>query len=152
MVDALLDEASTELARRVEVKLAAARADFAKRFGPVPENLRQPLLEAMVPALPHFDSAHARCPVCDSLGVAEGEIDVDWDVSFGKDGEPDAGAARVLMRAESFVCSACGLKLVDTAEMAAAGMEASWTVVGVDAENYLDWYRDQYYDRYDDMI
>jgi hypothetical protein len=104
MVDALLVAASDKVTRRVQVKLAAARAAFEERYGETQRELR----EFVKTVVPRFDEREevTECPACGCKGVAKGEHSVNADVSAGKDGELST-YAWVEFAPVSFSCQAC---------------------------------------------
>ena len=123
VADTLLAHASNRVAHRVQVKLAAARANFAGYDTHLLQAIRQ---WAAVEALSR-DQAHTECPACSSQGVASGFRHV--DVSEHET-DPNGNILRPILTvwfsAESFACAVCGLRLDSSAEMTAAGMEETW--------------------------
>src|SRR5262249_771283 len=119
----LLAVASDEVLHRVQVKIAAARADFAEYDALLLEAIRHWAATQVLGR----DQAFAECAACDSQGVATGSRDVGAD-DFERD--PDGNILRpilsVLFYAESFACPVCGLKLDSPAEIEAAEMESAW--------------------------
>lgn len=146
VADTLLAYASNRVAHRVQVKLAAARANFA---GYDNANLLQAIRQwAAVEALSR-DQAHTECPACRSEGVASGFRHV--DVSEHET-DPSGNILRPILTvwfaAESFACPVCGLRLDSSAEMTAAEMEETWDEGPEQVDEYSQPYNeDEGYER-----
>jgi hypothetical protein len=69
MVDALLADASDKVAHLVQVKLAAAKAAFEKKYAEVTSEMRD-LIKKMTPYFDETAEAEAECPACGARGVA----------------------------------------------------------------------------------
>lgn len=76
------------------------------------------------------DSRHEQqlCPVCETPGLASGELVVEWfpeEDSHDSDGWMTAEPIPVFF-ADRFQCFVCRLELEDAQELEAAGMDVSW--------------------------
>jgi hypothetical protein len=123
VVDALLADASDKLAYRVQLKLAAAHANFELRYGGQPAEILELVRRLAKPQVLDNQEERAPCPSCESPAVAIGYHDVEWDYERDKDGgivRPVAVAAWFI--ADVFVCGVCGLEVGTAAELDAAGM------------------------------
>ena len=154
VVDALLADASNKIARDVTVKVAAARAYYERRFADLPD-------EAVAIAIAVYEASDdpggnqvpADCPACDSLGLAMGTHDVDWEPDEWEGGEPVSVSGTVFFVPSVFECPICRLRLDSVAEIEAAGIGPRWEVEGVDPRKYMqpadlssfeEYYRDRY--------
>jgi hypothetical protein len=84
MVDALLDDLATELRQRVEVKLAAARVEFERRFSSETSLVRSTLMTSLVRStlIKQIENARSwqirddsrpyECPACGSGALVHG--------------------------------------------------------------------------------
>lgn len=131
VIDALLADASDKVAHRVGVNLAAARANFERQYGEVPEVLLDLVRRLANPQVFDDDQAPVECPACESLGVADGEHDVEW--GFEDEGSP---IGTVWFTADGFTCHVCGLQLDSAAEFTAANMESRWEIEDADPAKY----------------
>jgi hypothetical protein len=138
VVDALLADASDQVAHRVAVKLAAARANFQRQYGQVAEELLHVVRQLAEFRTVSWGQERAACPACGSAGVAGGFHHVDWD--FELDEETDryrtTGHGVVWFSADRFACSVCRLQLDSASELTAAGMDEEWEVAGADPSDY----------------
>ena len=123
VANTLLAHATDRVAHRVQVKLAAARVNFAA----FDTNLLQAIRQWAGVQVLSREQAHAECPACSSQGVATGFRDV---AVSDREREPSGKFVRPILgvwfSAYSFACSICGLRLDSSAEIAAAGMEETW--------------------------
>jgi hypothetical protein len=131
VVDALLADASDKIAHHVEVKLAAARASFDRRYGEEPDELLHLVRRLANPQVLENDQAPIECPACESLGIATGAREVEYDHQEDQDGTIYPVAV-VRLTVASFACRVCGLQLDSAAELTAARMEAYWEDEGAD--------------------
>jgi len=123
VADRLLADASNEVLHRVQVRIAAARADFAEFDEVMLESIRHWAAAQILDR----DQAFTECASCDSQGVATRFRDVGAeDFEVGQDGKILRPILSVRFHAESFACSVCGLKLDSPAEIEVAGMELTW--------------------------
>jgi HEPN domain len=151
VVDALLAEAGGKVAHDVAVKLAAARAYFAERYGKELAELVDRIRE-LEPLGYRGDQVPAGCPACESLGLATGRYDVDWEPDDWDDGQVVGFSGTVWFVPTVFDCRICRLRLDSAAEVEAAGM-GRWEIEGADPFQYVpsageDSYQDVYRDRY----
>jgi hypothetical protein len=153
VVDALLGNASNKVARDVAMKLAGAEAYVAEHYG---EDLQQLLGLARLRyelTARGIDEMNAKCPVCDSLGLAFGVHDVEYEPGEEEDGQVVGVRSVVWFTPSEFVCRVCDLRLDSPAEIVEAGMESRWEHVGANPRRYEeppdpDEYSDVYEDRY----
>ena len=145
VANTLLTGASNRVAHRVQVKLAAARANFAAYDTNLLQFIRQ---WAAIKVLSR-DQAHTECRACSSQGVVSGFRHVDVT-----EHEPDPSGnilrpiLSVWFSAESFACPVCGLRLDSSAEMTAAGMEETWDEGPEQVDEYSQPYdEDEGYER-----
>jgi hypothetical protein len=141
VVDALLADASDKVRHRVNVKLAQALANFERRYGEEPPEMLRLVRRLACANISYDDQALIACPACESLGVADGEREVEW--GYEDDGSP---IGTVWFTAGEFACRVCGLQL-DWSEFKTAAMESRWEVDAVDPlkpESYS--YEDEAYE------
>jgi predicted RNA-binding Zn-ribbon protein involved in translation (DUF1610 family) len=123
VANTLLAHANYRVAHRVQVKLAAARVNFAA----YDTNLLQAIRQWTGVQVLSREQAHVECPACGSQGVATGFRHA--GVS-DREREPSGKFVRPILgvwfSAGSFACPICGLRLDSSAEIAAAGMEETW--------------------------
>jgi len=154
VIDALLADASNKIARDVTVKVAAAHAYYERRFASLPDEAVA-IAIAMSEASddPGGDQVPADCPACDSLGLAMGTHDVDWEPDEWEGDKPVNASGTVFFVPSVFECNICRLRLDSAAEIEAAGMEPRWEVEGADPLKYMqpadlssfeEYYRDRY--------
>src|SRR5262249_955265 len=152
VVDALLTNASDRVLHAVEVKLAEARAYFAERYGNEPEQLVNLVRELSEPYGDGDDEVPTECPACQSLGLATGSYDVDWEPDDWEEGEVTHVSGTVWFTTSAFECRVCKLRLNSVAEAEAAGLRR-WEVEGADPAKYesavdedalIEEYRDHY--------
>ena len=146
VIDAVITDASDKALQRVQVKVAAAKARFAERFG----GLSSELIAAVRLVSPVEDELELQheCPACQSVGLGTGQHDVEDEYEMDRDGAIQGGAW-VVFRPESFTCPICGLRLTSSDEIRLAGMDPEWEspldpqdVLGGSDEMYGD-YRDE---------
>lgn len=151
VVDALLADARNKVTHDVEVKLAQARSYFAREFGEGSRELLELARQRFEPDDYDDDQMTADCPACDSLGLATGINDVEWEPELAGDEVVGASPA-VWFTPSAFECRVCRLRLDSLAEIVAAGMEARWEHYDVDWHKYEpvdeDAFHDAYRDRY----
>lgn len=83
-----------------------------------------------VPPVLGRHQALADCPACESLGVADGEHEVEW----GRENDGSAVGA-VWFDATKFACGVCGLQL-DWTEFEPAAMKLRWEIEDADPAKY----------------
>lgn len=132
VVDALLADASDKVAHGVAVKLAAARANFERRYGEEPVEVLCLVRRLASPQSLGTGQERAYCPACESPGVASGYKEVEWGYEGDEDVTFRATSGIVFFTAEAFACGVCGLRLDLEAELTAAGMESRWEIEGAD--------------------
>jgi hypothetical protein len=149
MVDSLLDDLATELRQRVEVKLAAARTEFERRFGSETALFRSTLIRQIESARSWRYSDEVRpyeCPVCGGGALIQGtnHVEVEYDR------HTDYPAETVVLDATRFVCETCRLALDGADELEAVGIDPEIENEGVepgdvygDFEPDEDWRRDR---------
>jgi hypothetical protein len=135
VVDAALAVASDKVTHRVQVKLAAAKAAFAERYGEMPEESRE-VIRRISPAFDETEGAIAECPACGCKGIAVGRHSLDDYVRYDEEGEPQ-GLAWLKFTPVTFSCATCGLRLASQAELAAAGLPKEWDLPDLDVGDYL---------------
>jgi len=136
VVDALLQDASDNLAHRVEVRLAAAAAMLERRRATDGDAVMS-LLRALSRSTPETVTQRYRtCPVCESFGTATGEhtavLDEDWDKDTN---EIITVASAVWFSADAFRCQICGLHLDSQAEIDAC-FDPVWEIEDADWHDY----------------
>jgi hypothetical protein len=124
VVDALLADASDKVAHHVQVKVAAAHANFERLYGAEPSEFVEFVrkLRYSEDSKAHWEPAV--CPACSSTGMASGEYDVDWD-SERHEYDPDYNGA-VSIDANWFFGT--------TEDQVSAMIAADWYGVHPDAE------------------
>jgi hypothetical protein len=139
VIDALLADASDMVAHDVEVKLAAARAYFAREYGEGPVGLLELARQRFEPDEdPGEDLGFqmaGKCPVCNSLAVASGVHDVEWEPEHDED-QTDNANPTVWFTPSTFECRICRLRLDSLAEIIAAGMKPRWEHESADFRKY----------------
>lgn len=121
LVHTLLDDLAKAIAKRVQEKLAAARAVFSRRFGGLPSPLREAAIELALNAqhVPlRDDTLSATCPACGSSALLGGTNRVESIDSYG-----DYPAYAVFLEAEWLRCAACDLRLEGEEELDEAGVD-----------------------------
>jgi len=149
LVDSLLDELATELRQLVELKLAAARNEFERRFGSETYLVRSTLLQQIESARACRYSAEVRpylCPACGNGALIQGINRVEAEY----DRHTDYPTVTVLLDATRLVCDACRLVLDGADELEAAGIDREMENEGVDPGDVYadfepdeDWFRDR---------
>lgn len=125
----------------VKEAMIGARLRFEARFGHLGADVLPPVLRAVEAGYSpdKYEQQLIDCPVCSTLGLASGSIDVDWRPDWDHaDGEDYiAGVYPVVtFFPGDFECRACGLKLDGEAELDAAGMDISWLLDDVDTADF----------------
>ena len=130
----MLADASNKVVYQVTLSFAAAKVAFEKRYGAMED-----AVVAAVKATPldYDDSSDAfvACPVCESRGVAEGDVrleaDGEWDEDAG-DGWETVFFTAASSRAPGAVCGS-----IRSRESAAAGVDEEWDLPDFDASLLL---------------
>lgn len=138
VVEALVANATDKVARRVAVKLAAAKANFDTKYKGMPTEVLE-MLRKVATGVADDDEQGLACPVCETSGIAYGEFDVETSDAWWEDGEPNVDAW-VQFTATAFTCRMCGLHLDSPAEIAAANVATTWEVPGADPSDFLSTY------------
>lgn len=146
VANALLMHASDRVAHRVQVKLAAARVNFAA----YDTNLLQAIRQWAGVQVLNREQAHAECPACGSQAVATGFRYVAvGDSERNPSGKIVRPILSVWFQTDSFACPICGLRLDSPAEIAAAGVEETWDEGPEQVDDYSPPYdEDRDYDRW----
>jgi hypothetical protein len=153
VVDALLANASDRVLHAVAVKIAEAKTYFIEQYDDGPPGLLELTRQW---AEPQGDlggnEVSADCPACDSLGIAYGTHEVEWDVDEWAGELPASVSGKVWFIPSAFACEVCRLRLVSMAEAQAAGL-GRWEVEDADPRKYeeqadLDGFYERYGDRY----
>lgn len=149
LVDALLDGLPTDLYQRVQLKLAAARHEFERRFGGELSSIRSTMLKVIEDSRTWRMNAEVRpyaCPVCDSRALIEGTNTVETDYER----HSDIPIETVWLHPARLTCEACHLVLDGTEELGAAGIDPEIENEGIDAGDVYvdfepdeDWFRDR---------
>jgi hypothetical protein len=89
VVDAALDEQARDAALRVESALAAARGEFARRYGHLDKAARDTVIDVIEAGYrpEKYEQMLVDCPACSRGALASGATEVDWE----PEGEGDAG-------------------------------------------------------------
>lgn len=136
VVDALLAASTDMTERRVKVKMAAAAADYQKRYSAISFDMS---------AVAHGFAGHdilsgdediVDCPVCRSPALAHGYPWVEWNFEQQGDGSYRRADGKVWFWAHSLECSVCVLQLTTHAELLAADLPEKWLVRNADPEEY----------------
>jgi hypothetical protein len=146
LVRTLLDNFAAAVAKRVQEKLAAARAVFERRFGGLPARLREAAIELATTTntVPLRDDAvSATCPACSSSALLGGTNRVE-----SIDSHSDYPSYAVFLEADWLRCAACELRLEGAEELEEAGVEPVVENNEVDvAELFADYEPDEDYFR-----
>jgi hypothetical protein len=153
VVDALLADASDKTKHDVAVKIAAARAYFERQFGGRPDEMVALVRRFEEPRGDDFGEVRAECPACESLGLARGYEEVEWEPDEWKGGRPVSMRGVVWFTPWSFECFVCRMELASAAEIEAADMPSHWKLEGADPRKYdeppdEDSFYEAYRDRY----
>ncbi len=126
---ALLDEHATKVHQLVQLRLSLARDAFTQRFSGLTEQDRDAQLATLDvrPATVADDTKLAvTCPACTQHGVLTGTDDIDfepdWDVEAGES-YLSGVYATVILRADTFNCPVCGLRLNGTEQLTEAALD-----------------------------
>lgn len=150
VVDALLADASDKVRHDVAVKLAAARAHFAGRYGEEEAKLVDLVRELSEPLGYRDDQVPAECPACESLGLATGAYEVEWEPDEWEGDQVVHVSGMVYFVPSGFECRVCRLRLDSAGEAEAAGL-GRWEVENADPLKYeppVD--EDSFYEAYRD--
>ncbi|MEV1172123.1 hypothetical protein [Nonomuraea sp. NPDC049784] len=136
LVDALISQVLTEIEQDIKQRIAAARLRVGKLFQGIPEDqklaishLRQAAVSPPVPDDDEYELLNATCPACaDPRASLLYEIEYEPEVDVEGDGQGGyrsyvVGQERIL-HSLLLECGVCGLRLKDTDELEAAGIEA----------------------------
>ena len=142
----MLSEKQTETERLVSARIVSASEHFAERFGgPVESSLAEALHQAYR-SDPDFTS-HP-CPVCQTEAAIGGTIEMRDHVDYDRDGTVSVHIEPI-MWPDRFRCLACGLELVGSDEIAAAGIDVDAAdgipLEGHDAEDAIQAYQEDLY-------
>lgn len=136
-VAALASESAEEKQTRTLGKIAAAAAEFARRY---PDGISEALVEAI-----HgqdwrngYEYQVITCPACDNQAVVHGDAAVDYDVEVDDHREGILSAyPYVLFTPWSFLCRICGLELDELEELAAVDLDEPWPLDDADLRDFL---------------
>jgi hypothetical protein len=149
VVDALLADARDQVAHDVEVKLAQAGAYFVREYGGAPRELLELARLRFEPDDYDDDQMKGECPACDSVGLATGINDVEWEPEVAGD-EVVGASPTVWFTPSTFECRVCRLRLDSLAEIVTAGMEPRWENYDADWHKYEPVDEDSSYEAYRD--
>ena len=135
LVDTLQEYVSDRISHDVEVKIAAARADFRQRYGEGPAEILEVVRRLAGSRVRDDDQEPCPCPACESAGMATGDHDVEREPEWDAD-RPLNVFGTVWFSPSGFECSVCGLRLGSVAELAAAGVPARWEIENADPLKY----------------
>jgi hypothetical protein len=150
VVEALMAKVSDKITRDVEVKLAAAGAYFAQRYGKGSSELVKLVRRMATPDRDDDNGRAVNCPACRSQGLATGTHEVEWEPDEWEGDHPVSVSGTVYFQASAFECRVCKLRLNSAAEAAIAGIDR-WEVENVDPLRYeppID--EDSFYEAYRD--
>lgn len=134
-VDMLVTVMNDEVEHRVEVRIAAARAEFAQQYSQMSDEIRGLMRRWAEQQSYRENQRSVQCPACESRGVSNGEHEVTWEPEWEGDEIVNASAT-VWFKADEFSCRVCGLRLDSAAELEAAGMESRFEIEGVDPRDF----------------
>jgi hypothetical protein len=140
VVDALLADASNKVTYRVQLKLAAARANLERRYGGESAEVLNVVAKLARPTGLGVSHETAECPACEYTGIAAGDHDVEWD--YDREGDLFPAVPAVWFTADGFACRVCGLRLDSTAELEAAEMSSRWEVEDADPWQFMQVHHD----------
>jgi hypothetical protein len=104
VVDALLAEAADKTARAVAVRIAGARAEFARSYGDAPAEVLQVVRQIAAASRLDRDEWQKDCPACGSVAVVGGDPEVDWDYEIDMQGRYRATRGKVWFNALALAC------------------------------------------------
>jgi hypothetical protein len=143
VVDAHLSDSAKEAERQVADVLASARVTFDERYGSLDESVREGVLSGIEHSysVTKYEESLTLCPSCRREAFSAGSYDVDWEADVDVAGGEAyiAGAYPVVTYSPGyFRCRVCDLELDGEDELAAAGIEKSWTIDDVDPADFYD--------------
>jgi hypothetical protein len=142
IVSKQLDESLAEVQRVVAEKLARARDAFRQRYATLDSDQLKAVVNVIQSGYAHLRSKYedelVTCPACESLGLASGSYDVDWEADYDDDGTPSNAYAVVTLKPSHFVCNVCGLNLDDASELKAAGLPESINIEDVEEADFYE--------------
>jgi hypothetical protein len=141
VVDVLLADATDKLAHRVAVKLAAAEASYSHEYGTMARSAVHAIRRALEVSKSEsldLDQGFMLCPVCESRGLAEGMVDVEYEEpEWDKTGRLASEGIALWFEPNDFGCRICGLRLNSPAELAEARVRDRWEVERTDYRDVL---------------
>lgn len=144
LVDSALKEHVTQARLRAETALAAARAEFERRFRDFDDVAREATLRAIEASYvlgSKYQEQLVDCPACGTQAYVYGSLKTDWEAEWDGDPEdphPSHVHLTVTFIPSSLGCHACHLELHDEDELYAAGIDSSWELEDVDERDFYE--------------
>jgi hypothetical protein len=136
VVQALLAASTDKIARDVNIKMAAAAAEYQRRYSSISFDIPAVARSFAVGTSFDIDEDIVDCPVCDSPARARGYPWVEWNFDPQADGSFRRGDGKVWFWAHSLSCSICPLHLTSNAELVAAGLQEKWLIENANPDEY----------------
>lgn len=148
-VEEVLRKAGEKTEDDVRTRVAAAKEQFEKRFEGIadPEWMRnvRSMTVATTVTMHDLDRLERQlypCPACQTPALVEGMLEPDYE--FDEEVEDGVFSVHGSLVSLDFyphelMCNACGLELVTSAEVEAAGVPDSWTLEEFDENLFREW-------------
>jgi hypothetical protein len=149
MVETRLSASAAAAEIRAREAITAAQHAFEGRYSAMDDGVRKAVLKAVQETYTpdRYEQNLIDCPSCGYAALVSGTNDVDWEADWeiGDLGESYIAGAYPIVKLVPYhlQCRICGLELDGADELAAAGLERSWVLEDVDAE---DFYEAELYD------
>ncbi|MFZ2228242.1 MAG: hypothetical protein WA090_03110 [Candidatus Nanopelagicaceae bacterium] len=124
IVEAFLSNEIDRVKKLVSQKISRSEYQFRDLEAKYSEDVLEVMMRGSY--RPTIGEEPYSCPVCGSEGIAIGDHEIGWDVTF-KRGEIDTADQIVEFTANSFSCGVCGLYLSSEEEIKASGLKINHT-------------------------
>jgi flagellar hook-basal body complex protein FliE len=145
VIDAQLSESAKEAERLAVDALASARITFQERYGSLEDSVVEGILSTIERSyvVTKYEEALTPCPACEREALTAGSYDVDWEADYDVEGSRGeafiVGVFPVVTYSPGYLrCHVCDLELDGEEQLAAAGVEKSWTIEDVDPADFYD--------------
>jgi hypothetical protein len=135
VVDAALEEQVEETRLRVEAALAAARAEFERKYGHLSDETQESVFLAIESAyqLSKYEEDTTDCPACGQTARVAGATETRWEEEYGGDYSFFATFFPGYLR-----CGVCDLELDGEDELKIAGVDEAWDIYDADPADFYD--------------
>ncbi len=125
LIEKILDQEQSKLGKIVGIKMEQSRIRFKAKM----DNYSKEVQKSITEDVPFTGMGEevCKCPVCESLGIAVGkhEVEYDYEPQGDRNGTIDEYIS-VTFHPSRFSCRNCGLKLESRGELVDAGLQLSW--------------------------